>query len=202
MPEESAVKDLLPHAQAHIRQSIVVKQSFLDNHVESIVVTGEIIANAFKAGGKLLICGNGGSAADAQHMAAELVVRLTSAFERQALPALALTTDSSLLTACSNDYGYEHVFSRQVEAFGKAGDVLLGISTSGNSGNVVAAVKAAKERGLTTAVLAGRTGGKLAGQADHSILVPSDVTAHIQECHITAIHILCDVIERCYCGKK
>lgn len=202
MSNEAMSERLLARAEAHLKESLKVKEAFLNDHMKSLVDLGVAIATAFQSGHKLLIAGNGGSAADAQHMAAELVVRLTSAFERQALPAIALTTDSSLVTACSNDYGYEFIFSRQIEAFGQKGDVFLGISTSGNSGNVVKALEAAKEKGVVTAVLSGRTGGKLKGMADYSVLVPSDVTAHIQECHITGIHVLCDIIECCYCGKE
>ncbi|MDF1666534.1 MAG: D-sedoheptulose 7-phosphate isomerase [Planctomycetota bacterium] len=202
MSEAVTPERLLARAEAHLKESLVVKEAFLSGHMQSVVDLGLAIATAFQNGHKLLIAGNGGSAADAQHMAAELVVRLTSAFERQALPAIALTTDSSLVTACSNDYGYEFIFSRQIEAFGQEGDVFLGISTSGNSGNVIKALEVAKERGVVTAVLSGKTGGKLKGMADYSVLVPSGVTAHVQECHITAIHVLCDIIECCYCGKE
>lgn len=201
MTEAKPAEVLRAKARAHIEQSLVVKQALLDQCLEAIVSMGESIAAALANGKRLYIFGNGGSAADSQHMAAELVVRLTSKFERPAIPALALTTDSSLLTACANDYSFEKVFSRSLEAFGQAGDVALGISTSGNSGNVIEAFKVAKDKGMHCALLSGESGGKLRGFADSAVLVPSTVTAHIQECHITAIHILCDIIERKNHGK-
>ena len=146
-----------------------------------------------RAGGKILWCGNGGSAADAQHLAAELMGRFRR--ERRALPSVALTTDTSILTAVANDYGYEAVFSRQVEALGNPGDVLVGISTSGNSSNVIAALKTARMQGLVTVALTGAGGGKMAGFADHLFAVESRDTARIQEAHIFAGHMLCDWIE-------
>jgi D-sedoheptulose 7-phosphate isomerase len=154
-----------------------------------------MIVEAFKAGGALLICGNGGSAADAQHMAAELVNRLTTDFDRRALPALALTTDTSLLTAYANDVDFSGVFARQVQALGRPGDVLLGISTSGSSRNVVAAVDEARRGGLRVITLTGER-GDLAGMGDVAIRVPAISTAHIQEAHLAIEHILCHVVER------
>jgi D-sedoheptulose 7-phosphate isomerase len=142
-----------------------------------------------------MLCGNGGSAADCQHIAAELVSTLTQAFRRPALSAIALTTDSSFLTAYSNDYGFEGIFARQVEAHGAPGDVLIAISTSGNSRNVVLAVEKARDLGIHTVGLLG-TGGKLQELPDIVVAVPSTNTAHIQECHITLGHILCDLVER------
>jgi D-sedoheptulose 7-phosphate isomerase len=152
-----------------------------------------VIASCLAAGGKLLIFGNGGSAADAQHIAAELTIRFVR--ERRALPALALTTDSSALTACSNDLGFEQVFSRQIEALGCPGDVALGISTSGNSPNVVRALSCARSQGLKVAALAGRDGGRLRGIADPLVVVPAEETARIQEMHVLMGHILCADIE-------
>ena len=146
-----------------------------------------------KAGGKILICGNGGSAADAQHFAAELVGRFE--VERQGLPAIALTTDSSCLTAIGNDYGFERLFSRQVEALAGEKDLLIGISTSGNSENVYAALQAAKSRGCTTVGLTGRDGGKIATLVDCSLVVPSQRTARVQEMHLLIIHLLCELID-------
>jgi D-sedoheptulose 7-phosphate isomerase len=151
-------------------------------------------AAAISGGGKLMFFGNGGSAADAQHLAAELVVRYAK--DRAPVAALALSTDTSILTAAGNDYGYDHVFARQVRALGKPGDVALGISTSGNSNNVVAALEAAKEMGLTAAAFSGASGGKLVGLADPLILVPSTDTDRIQEMHITLGQILCAALER------
>jgi D-sedoheptulose 7-phosphate isomerase len=148
---------------------------------------------ALRAGGKILWCGNGGSAGDAQHLAAELVGRFQR--ERRGMASLALTTDSSTLTSIANDYGFAAVFARQVEALGAAGDVLVGISTSGNSENVIAALRTAREQGLATVAFTGAGGGKMAGLADHLFAVASRVTARIQEAHILAGHMLCDWIE-------
>jgi D-sedoheptulose 7-phosphate isomerase len=147
----------------------------------------------YRSGGKLLIMGNGGSAADAQHFAAEMVGRYRR--ERRALPAIALTVDPSAVTAIANDYGYEEVFARQVRAHARRGDVVFGISTSGNSENICRAFAAARDAGATTVALGGGTGGRMKGLADLSILAPTAVTPRIQECHITIIHILCDLVE-------
>ena len=152
-----------------------------------------LCATAVSGGGKLMFFGNGGSAADAQHLAAELVVRYAK--DRVPVAAVALSSDTSILTAAGNDYGYEYVFARQVRALGKPEDVALGISTSGNSNNVVAALEAAKNMGMTAAAFSGASGGKLVGLADPLILVPSTDTARIQEMHITLGHILCAGLE-------
>ncbi|MFH1750954.1 MAG: D-sedoheptulose 7-phosphate isomerase [Candidatus Micrarchaeota archaeon] len=154
----------------------------------------KLLLAAFKAEKKLLICGNGGSAADSQHIAAELVGRFKK--ERRALPAIALSTDTSILTSLTNDYGYEIVFKRQVEAHGAAGDVLLALSTSGNSRNVLAAAEEARKRGIKVVALTGRDGGKLKRLADVCICVPSQETDKIQEVHIAIGHIICDLIEK------
>lgn len=151
------------------------------------------IIAAYKAGGKVLVMGNGGSAADSQHFAAELVGRYKR--ERAALPAIALTTDTSALTAIANDYGYEEVFARQVRAHARRGDIVVGISTSGNSGNICRAFDAARACGATTIALGGGTGGTMKELADLSIIVSSSNTPRIQEAHITIIHILCDLVE-------
>jgi len=145
-------------------------------------------------GGKILFCGNGGSAADAQHLAAEMVIRYR--FNRAALAALALTTDTSTLTACANDFSYEDIFSRQIEALMGPKDVLIAISTSGNSGNIIKALQAAKAVGGIAAAFGGKDGGKMVGLADPLLIVPSTVTARIQEMHITLGHTLCDLVER------
>ena len=158
--------------------------------LESIAVA---MTAALRAGGKILWCGNGGSAGDAQHLAAELVGRFQR--ERRGMASLALTTDSSVLTSVANDYGFAAVFARQVEALGLAGDILVGISTSGNSENVIAALRTAREQGLATVAFTGAGGGKMAGLADHLFAVASRVTARIQEAHILAGHMLCDWIE-------
>jgi D-sedoheptulose 7-phosphate isomerase len=160
---------------------------------ECIVNAAMLIAQCLRDGGKLLFFGNGGSAADAQHLAAEFVGRFR--IERQALPAIALTTDSSILTAVGNDYGFEEIFARQVQALGRSGDVAIGISTSGNSLNVTGAIKQAAKQDLKTIGLAGRDGGSLARCVDISITVASSNTARVQECHITIGHILCELVE-------
>lgn len=153
------------------------------------------MASAIAAGGKIMYCGNGGSAADAQHLAAEFTNRLRSDFDRQPLAALALTTDTSFLTANGNDYGFHHIFERQVAALGKSEDVLVGISTSGNSPNVVRAVEQARQMKIATIGYLGGTGGDLRGLVDIAIVVPSDLTQHIQEAHITIGHIMVELVE-------
>jgi len=162
--------------------------------VERIASAGELIAEMFRSGGKLLLCGNGGSAADCQHMAAELTSRLTRDFDRPALPAIALTTDTSFITAYANDVDFAGVFKRQVEALGRPGDALLAISTSGESPNIIAASEEARRRGLKTIALVGR-GGKLAAIADIAIMVPSEKTGHIQEAHLAIEHVICSIVE-------
>ena len=159
----------------------------------NIAEAAECCIAALKRGNTIFLCGNGGSAADAQHIAAELVGRFIA--DRRSLPGIALTTDTSALTAIANDYGYEHIFARQLEGLAKAGDVLIGISTSGNSPNVKHACDTAREREVTTIALSGRSGGELLAAADISVVVPSQETARIQECHILIGHILCDLIE-------
>ena len=158
-----------------------------------VASAGLRVLTALEKGRKILICGNGGSAADSQHMAAEFVGRFVK--ERQSLPALALTVDTSLLTAVGNDYGFDCVFSRQVEGLGQEGDVLIAISTSGNSANVVKAVKTAKEKGIYVIALTGENGGILAKESDLCLAVPSQVTARIQEMHIMIIHMICEIAE-------
>lgn len=174
-----------------IAESIAAKQALLDNAdlLTAIETLAERIVAVYRDGGKVLIAGNGGSAADAQHIAAELVSRFT--FDRPALPAIALTTDSSILTGIGNDYGYETLFSRQVEAMGRPGDLFIGISTSGNSPNILKALQAAKANGIIAVGLTGASGGRMAALCDHCLKMPSDNTPRIQECHITIGHILC-----------
>lgn len=159
----------------------------------AILQAAQRITECLRTEGKLLFFGNGGSAADAQHLAAEFVGRFVK--ERRALPAIALTTDSSILTAIGNDYTYERVFARQIEALGRRGDVAIGISTSGNSPNVIEAFRVAATQGLKTIGLAGKNGGRLATVSDMAIVVPSASTARIQECHITVGHLLCELVE-------
>jgi len=153
------------------------------------------LAGAIEDNGKAMFCGNGGSAADSQHLATELVVRLTADRQRRALPAIALTTDSSMLTAGSNDFGFEHVFARQIEALGNSGDVLFAISTSGNSENVIKAAVTAKEMGVFTVGMLGGDGGKLGAAVDIALVVPSKNTQRIQEAHITIGHIIIELAE-------
>jgi len=159
----------------------------------AIIAAGQGIAGCLQRGGKALLCGNGGSAADAQHIAAELVGRYLS--ERPGLSAIALTTDTSILTAVANDYGYDQVFARQVQALARPGDVFIGISTSGNSASVIAAAKVARAAGCSSIGLLGRDGGQLMRLVDQPIVVPADVTAHIQECHIVIGHIWCALVD-------
>ena len=159
----------------------------------AIEALGRTLAESIQEGHKVLFVGNGGSAADAQHLAAEIVGRFEK--DRSGLAAIALTTDSSTLTSIANDYGFDSIFSRQVEALGQSGDILVAISTSGNSPNILKAVEAAKTKGLTTIGLLGKTGGELKELVDHPLVVPSDNTARIQEAHILIGHILCQLIE-------
>ena len=168
--------------------------------VNSLGLAAEATGNAMLAGGKLMIAGNGGSAADAQHLAAEFVSRLT--VDRPAMRAIALTTDTSALTATANDYGYERVFERQIEALGAAGDVFLAISTSGNSPNVLRALTLSRSLRILTIGFSGRSGGNMAALCDYNILVPSNITAHIQEAHVALEHIFCALVERAYFGAQ
>ncbi|MDF3820557.1 SIS domain-containing protein [Leptospira sp. 96542] len=182
--------------ETQIADSIAVKQQLLPVLMPDIQKTGEILVQSLNNSGILYFCGNGGSSCDASHIAAELVVRYKSGNERKAIPALALNSDQAVLTACSNDYGYEYIFKRQIEAFGKPNDVFVGLTTSGNSQNIILAHEAAKEIGMKTVLLLGGDGGKLKGLADSEIIVPSKTTARIQESHILIGHILCSIIEK------
>ncbi|MBI5324303.1 MAG: D-sedoheptulose 7-phosphate isomerase [Ignavibacteriae bacterium] len=181
--------------KATIEENIAVKKLLLEKCSDSIAKCGTVLADLYGKGGKVMFCGNGGSAADSQHLAAELVIRLRGQINRPALPAMALTVDSSIMTAGGNDIGFENVFARQVEAFGKKGDAIVGISTSGNSENVLRAVKCAKSKELITIGLLGCSGGKIRNECEYSVVVPSDITARIQECHIMIGHIWCEIIE-------
>jgi len=174
-------------------ESVALKQRFFSENAELLVEVGRRMAECLRAGGKVLVFGNGGSAADAQHLAGELVGRFLR--DRPGLAALALTTDSTIVTAVANDFGFEEVFRRQVEAHGRPGDVAVGISTSGRSPNVVEALKLARERGLLTVGLTGGGGGRLGGLVHYLIDVPHDQTARIQEVHAMVVHVLCQVIE-------
>lgn len=176
-----------------LRDSIAVKTAVLENLAGEIAQAADWLIECFRAGNKVLTLGNGGSASDAQHLAAEWAGRFKN--DRAALPALALTANTSDLTAIGNDYGFEKIFSRLIEAHGRAGDVALVISTSGNSPNLLEAVRVAHERGLRTIALSGKGGGKLAALAQLSLVVPSQNTARIQESHIAIGHILCELID-------
>jgi len=177
----------------HVQASVELKSRFFASAVDQIASQGADMAERLLRGAKIMVCGNGGSAADAQHFAAELSGRFVT--ERRPLAGIALTTDTSALTAIGNDYGFDKLFSRQVEALGRPGDLLVGISTSGNSQNVIEAVKTAKGLGIGTLGLLGRDGGKLKGLMDDCLVVPSDVTARIQEVHIMVIHFWCEILD-------
>jgi D-sedoheptulose 7-phosphate isomerase len=191
---------MLDIVRKQLQQSLDTLTKVLhDNSVhQSVLEAATATADAMHNGRKLLVCGNGGSAADTQHVVAELVVRLT--VDRPALRAIALTTDSSIFTAIGNDYGFEHIFSRQVEALGQPGDVLLAISTSGNSPNCIRALERARGLGLTTIAFTGNGGGKMAPLADINVIVPCAVTMNIQESQLALEHIFCMLVERCYFG--
>jgi len=186
---------------SHLNASAEVKKKMIDMCSEDIMKAAELLTNCFRDGKKILLCGNGGSAADAQHIATEFVIRLSPERTRPALPAIALTTDTSYLTAGSNDLGYEHVFSRAVEALGNQGDILIAISTSGNSPNIINAVQLANERGLITIGLLGDQGGNALRHCHHTIRIPSGDTQRIQEGQITAAHIICELVEEKLFGR-
>ena len=184
--------------QKQLAQSIATMQAVLaDEKISDTLVTiAELTAKAMRSGHKLLVAGNGGSAADAQHLVAEFVVRLTDT--RPALRAIALTTDSSILTACANDFGFDQIFARQIEALGQPGDLFLGISTSGNSANIVNALEQARKSQITTIGFTGAGGGKMRSLCDHLIAIPSTVTMNIQESHLALEHIFCMLVECFY----
>jgi len=178
------------------RESISVKEQIIDNKAyEVLIEAGDIISDSISKGGKLLICGNGGSAADAQHLAAEFLIRLTSEVNRESIPALSLAQDTSTLTACINDYGSDEVFKRVFSALSAKGDILLTISTSGNSKNIIETLKLSKERGIYSFGFLGNDGGEALSYCDSAFIVPSKITARIQESHITAGHALLQYVE-------
>ena len=181
-------------------ESIQVKEEILRNQVEAIAQIAELMIDCLKKDGKVIVFGNGGSASDSQHIAAELVGRFKK--DRSALAGIALTTNTSVLTSLANDYGYDVVFSRQVEALGKKNDVVLGISTSGKAKNVALGIKQAKKMGIKTVALSGGDGGEIVKLADVSLVVPSKITARIQEAHITIAHIICEIIEQELCQEQ
>jgi len=176
-----------------LEESLRVKEHFIKKNVSTLIQLAENISKSFENGGKLMLCGNGGSAADAQHLAAEFVNRFQ--LERQPLPALALTTDTSIITSVANDYRYEDVFSKQIKALGVQGDILLAISTSGRSGNILSAIRTAKEKGLYTAGFIGGDGGDMIKLVDLALVVESGRTPRVQEAHILAGHLICELVD-------
>lgn len=195
--------DLIARVAKHFEDSAQTKLNALETMAAPLAAAIETMTHCLLNGGKILACGNGGSAGDAQHFAAELIGRFEA--ERQELAALALTTDSSILTAVANDYAFDQVFSRQVRGLGHAGDVLLAISTSGNSGNVIEAIKAAHEHDMRVIALTGKGGGRIGemlGDEDIHLCVPAERTARIQETHLVAIHCLCDGIDALLLGAE
>jgi D-sedoheptulose 7-phosphate isomerase len=192
-PMRERIKDIL-------LESIQVKEEILRNQVNQIYDIAQMMIDCLKKDGKVIVFGNGGSASDSQHIAAELVGRFKK--DRSALAGIALTTNTSILTSLANDYGYDVVFSRQVEALGKKNDVVLGISTSGKAKNVALGIKQAKKMGMKTVALSGGDGGDIVKLADVSLVVPSKITARIQEAHITIAHIICEMIEQELCQEQ
>ncbi len=193
--------DSVTRVREHFAESIATKQKAVDAISESIAAAGRVMSRSLLDDGKILSCGNGGSAGDAQHFSSELLNRFER--ERPGLPAMALTTDASTITSISNDYAYEEIFSKQIRALGKPQDVLLGISTSGNSENVCRAIAAAHEHGMKVVALSGRDGGRMADmfeEGDVEIRVPATRTARIQEVHLVIIHALCDLIDTALLG--
>ncbi len=187
--------DNLEYITKYLNESFDVKQNLISNEniLACIEQASETIIEAYRDNKKVLLAGNGGSAADSQHIAAEFVSRFL--YDRPGLPAIALTTDSSILTAIGNDYGFDNLFRRQVEAQGMEGDIFIGISTSGNSRNIIKAIDAAKAKGLHTIAFCGE-GGSIKDLVDTAICIPSTITPYIQECHITVGHIICAIVEK------
>lgn len=201
-PESEDMSDMSQKLHQQIKEelqaSIEVKKLVIEKNIEVIAKIAAAVTHCLKSGHKLLLFGNGGSAADSQHIAAEFVTRFV--MNRRALPAIALTVDTSILTSCANDFHYDQIFARQIEALGQEGDIAIGISTSGNSPNVLAAMEEARRKGLMTIAFSGDSGGKLKERVDICLCVPSRVTARIQEAHITAFHIICGWAEKELCG--
>ncbi len=195
-PASSLASDAEERLRRHIETSIQTKRKLLDAGIEPMLEAAEAMRGTLAAGGKILLCGNGGSASDAQHIAAELVSVLSQEFLRPGLAALALTTDSSVLTASANDFGFAGVFERQVQALGRPGDTVIGISTSGNSENVLRAIAYARAHGMRTIGMTGSQECKLAASAEIVLRAPSPATRFIQETHIMMGHILCELVER------
>lgn len=189
-------EELVSKIKKTFQESILTKQAVLDQGLYQVLVSaGDRITNSIKNGGKLMICGNGGSAADSQHLAAEFLIRLTSDVNRQGIPAISLVQDSSTLTACINDYGPDDIFKRVLLTLGQEGDVLLAITTSGNSSNIIETLKSAREKNIYSIGFLGNGGGEALELCDLSFVVPSTITARIQESHITAGHAMLQYIE-------
>jgi len=201
MKTQETTKQVYDLVRNRIQRSIEIKRALLsDAHFEDMVAQAALqIVKALRSGGKVIFCGNGGSAADAQHLAAEFTGRYLK--ERSALPALALHANTSALTAIGNDYGFDRVFARQMEGLGKEGDVAVGISTSGNSPNVLRAIEVARSKSIYTVALTGASGGKMKDVADCTICIPSEETPRIQECHILTGHIICEIAEEMLFGS-
>jgi len=178
-------------------ESIQIKEELLQNNIGQIKEIADLVIDSLKKKGKVILFGNGGSASDSQHIAAEFIGRFKK--DRDALPAIALTVNTSVITSLANDYGYEIIFSKQIEALGEKDDVAIGISTSGKAKNVALGIKQAKKMGLKTVALTGGDGGEIAKLADTSLVIPSNVTARIQEAHITVGHIICELMEQALC---
>jgi len=191
------MSELAQRVREAVLASAEAKRRFAEQAAGDIAAAVEVVAACLRAGGKVLLCGNGGSAADAQHVAGELVGRFKR--ERRAFCAVALSTDTSVITAVANDYGFDSVFARQVEGLGREGDVLVAYSTSGNSPNVLAAIEAARRLGMRVVGLTGATGGAMAGRCDVCISAPSDDTPTVQECHAAAGHAICRFVEEILC---
>jgi D-sedoheptulose 7-phosphate isomerase len=187
---------MINNIKSHFQQSAQTMLAASEVMSTQIIKAIDIISQAMEQGHKLMICGNGGSAADAQHMAAEFVVRLNPKIKRRGLPAIALTTDTSIITAAGNDFSFQEIFARQVEALALPGDILLAISTSGHSSNILKAVETAKKMQCTVIALLGKDGGMIKNSADLPIIVPSQNTQHIQEAHLAAEHIICEWVEK------
>lgn len=190
---------MIEYVNTIIDNSIKAHNRFAKDNTEQLIIFAQTIVNCLNNGGKILICGNGGSAADAQHIAAEFVGRFV--MERPSLPAIALTTDTSLLTAVSNDYSFSDIFEKQVSALANQGDILWGISTSGNSENVIKALRKASKNNVTTLGFSGRDGGQMRGICDHIIVIDEKETARIQELHILSAHIICGLVDEIMFGK-
>lgn len=197
LAKDRCIKKMRDRIKDILLESIQIKEELLHTKIGKIMEIVEIIVDALKKNGKVILFGNGGSASDSQHIAAELVGRFKK--DRVSLPAIALTTNTSILTSLANDYGYEIIFAKQIEALGQKNDIAVGISTSGKAKNVIYGIKQAKKMGIKTVALTGGDGGELVKLAEISLVVPSSITARVQEAHITIGHIICELIEEALC---